>query len=74
MQAAMDSEMFMSSMIVANFVTWDKVANGKVLAAGAETRVATVLFNVAMINSKTVFCNLMLGFWMRNLGKVRARP
>ena len=52
-QAAMQSEMALTSIIVEHVEVWDKVVKGERLEAGAETRKGIILFNILMIDSES---------------------
>lgn len=72
-QAVMQSEISMMSILVENSATWEKIQTGAPLAAGDETRKAIVLFNVYMIDTESRFHQYQTGYldaqpWEGRLG------
>ena len=61
-QAVMQSEMALSSLLVEHATLWDKVLRGASLDDGAETRQAIILYNSLMIDTETRFHQHLSGF------------
>jgi len=61
-QAVMQSEMALSTLLVEHATLWDKVLRGAPLADGAETRQAIILYNSLMIDTETRFHQHLSGF------------
>jgi hypothetical protein len=62
LQAVMQSEMVLSSLLVEHASVWDKVLHGAPLDDGEETRRAVILHNCVMIETETRFQQHLAGF------------
>ena len=61
-QAVMQSEMALSSLLVEHAAVWTKVLSGAPLSEGAETREAIILYGSMMIDTETRFHQYLVGF------------
>ena len=61
-QAVMQSEMALSTLLLDHAQVWDKVLSGLPLGDGAEARQAIVLYNSLMIDTETRFHQHLSGF------------
>ncbi len=60
-QAVMQSDMAFAQILVEHAALWDKVLSGGMPEPGAETRRATIIFNIFMIESETRYHQFQLG-------------
>jgi hypothetical protein len=61
-QAVMQSEMALSTLLVEHADVWAKVLSGASLAAGAETRQAIILYGVVMVDTENRFHQFLAGY------------
>ena len=72
-QAVMQSEIGMMSVMVENAETWEKIVTGASLSVGEETRKAILLYNVYMIDTESRYHQYKTGYldvqpWEGRLG------
>ncbi len=61
-QAATDSEMLMQTQFLRYADTWDKLASGKPLEEGEETRIGINLYNMAMMEFENRYIQFESGY------------
>lgn len=60
-QAVMQSDMAFAQILVDHAALWDKILSGGMPEPGAETRRATIIYNLFMIETETRFHQFQLG-------------
>ena len=63
MQAAMDSEMTLISVLTENAGTWEKVITGAHIELGEESRKSILLFNLLMVDTENRYQQFKAGYF-----------